>query len=157
MAGMTDQTLVGTLLKNLLYASGTATWTPGTGGTSLTITPPLRLHLMTTTGTESAAGTEMTAVSGYVAGFNATGGLSMGTNAFTAPSAGTTANGNVVTWTAGATWTQAINGIEVYDGASTAVRILWGALASAIGASVVVSGDTVSFAVGAITVSAATW
>jgi hypothetical protein len=155
MAGMTDQTLVNTLLSNLLRTTATATWAP-TGGTSLTILPPLHLHLFTTTGTEAATGTEMSSVTGYTAGYPA-GGLTMGTTAFTALSAGTTGNTNAVTWTAGTTWTQAINGIEIWDDSATAVRILWGALTAAIGASVVVSGDTVTFAAGAITLNAATW
>jgi len=160
MAGMTDQTLVNTLLNNLLHTSTTGTWTAGTGGTNLTILPPLHLHLFPvgTLGTEAATGTELTSTNspGYTQGYPA-GGLSMGTTAFTALSAGTTANTNAVTWTATNTWTAGVAGIEVWDDSSTAVRILWGPLSTAIGASVVVSGDTVSFIAGAITVNASIW
>ena len=152
MAGMTDQTLVNTLLSNLLHASTTATWTPGTGGTTLTITPPLKLKLMAVTGTETATGTEQTNGNGYT-----TGGLSMGTNAFAAGSSGATSNSNQVQWTATGTWASATNGIEVYDQSGTPVRMLWGALTTAIAASAVVSGDTVTFAAASITASAATW
>lgn len=158
MSGMTDQTLVDTLLSNLLHASTTATWTPGTGGTSLTITPPLRLHLMTTTGTETATGTENTSGNspGYTSGLNASGGSSMGTNGFSL-SAGTATQTNQVQWTASGTWTAQTNGCEIYDGASTAVRILWGALTTAILANAVTSGDTVTFAASAITANATAW
>jgi hypothetical protein len=154
--GMTDQGLVNTLLSNLLHASTTATWTPGTGGTNLTITAPLHLHLFTTTGNETTTGTEMSSVGGYTSGYPA-GGLTMGTNAFNAGSSGSTSNANVITWTASATWTQPINGIEVFDDSSTAVRMLWGPLSAAISGSVVVSGDTVSFAAGSIVANASAW
>ncbi|MGA2412697.1 MAG: hypothetical protein ABSG46_20230 [Candidatus Binataceae bacterium] len=158
-AGMTDQTLVNTLLSNLLHASTTATWTPGTGGTTLTITPPLRLHLMSTTGTETATGTENVAATspGYTSGLNATGGSSMGANAFGAGASGSTSNSNQVQWTATGTWSLGVAGLEVYDGASTAVRILWGALTTAIIANAVTNTDTITFAAASITANASTW
>lgn len=159
MAGMTDQTLVDTLLSNLLHASTAATWTPGTGGTSLTITPPMRLHLMSTTGTETTTGTENVAATspGYTSGLNASGGLTMGTNAFAAFASGAATNANQVQWTATGTWSLGVAGIEVYDGASTAVRVLWGALTVAIAANAVVNGDTITFAAASISASGATW
>jgi hypothetical protein len=154
MAGMTDQTLVDTLLSNLLHASTTATWTPGTGGTALTITPPLHLRLYTTTGTESSSGTECT--SGNSPGYTA-GGSTMGTNAFAAFSSGAATNSNQVQWTATGTWTSGVAGIEIWDTSGTPVRILWGALTTAIIANAVTSGDTITFAAAAISASGATW
>jgi hypothetical protein len=157
MAGMTDQTLVNTLLSNLLHASSTATWTPGTGGTSLTITPPLHLRLYTTTGTESASGTECT--TGNSPGYTA-GGLTMGTNAFAAFSSGAATNSNQVQWTASGTWSGSpagVQGIEVWDTSGTPVRILWGALTTAIITNAVTNGDTITFAAGSISASGATW
>ena len=151
MAGMTDQTLVNTLLTNLLRGTAAGTWNP-TGGTSLTITPPCKLRLYQVTGTEAASGTEQTGTNGYT-----TGGSTLGAPAVNALSAGATANTNAVTWTATGTWANATNGVEIWDSSGTPVRILWGALTVAIAASAVVNGDTVTFAAGAITVSGATW
>jgi hypothetical protein len=156
--GMTDINIVNTVLGNLLRTTGTVTWSAsGAGGTNLTILPPLHLHLFSVTGTETGTGTEYPVTSvGYTSGYPA-GGMTMGSPAFTALSVGTTANTIAETWTATGTWTSAVNGIEVWDDSSTAVRILWGPLTTAIGASVVVSGDTVSFIAGAITVNGSAW
>ena len=152
MAGMTDQTFVNNLLTNMLRGTAVGTaWLP-TGGISVTITPPLKLRLDQVTGTEAATGTEQTGTNGYT-----TGGLTMGSPAFNAVSAGATANTNQVQWTASGTWANATNGIEIWDSAGTPIRILWGALTVAISASAVVNGDTVTFAAGAITVTGATW
>ena len=156
MTGMTDQTLVNTLLSNLLHASSTATWTPGTGGTALTITPPLHLRQYSVTGTETTSGTECT--SGNSPGYTALG-STMGTNGFGAFSSGAATNTNQVqsgrrranTWTAGVT------GIEVWDTSGTPVRILWGALTTAIIANAVTSGDTITFAASWFSSSGATW
>jgi hypothetical protein len=151
MTGMTDQTLVNTLLSNLLRGTAAGTWAP-TGGTSLTITPPLHLRLYQVTGTEAATGTEQTGTNGYT-----TLGSTMGAPSSNALSSGATANTNQVQWTASGTWANATNGIEIWDTSATPVRILWGALGLAIAANAVVSADTVTFAAGAITISGATW
>jgi hypothetical protein len=151
--GMTDQTLVDTLLNNLLHSTGTATWNP-TGGTSLTITPPIYLRLMSTTGTESATGTQC--VSGTSPGYVA-GGDTMGSSAFGAFSSGTATNTNQVQWTASGTWTLGVAGIECYDSSGTPVRILWGALTTAIAASAVTNTDTITFAAGSISANASNW
>lgn len=159
MAGMTDQALVNKILSALFTSSTTFTITPGTGGGSaFTITPPFRLHLYSTTGTETTTGTENVAGTspGYTSGFPS-GGLSLGSSAFGSFSAGASSNGSAVTWTATGTWTLGVAGIEIWDSAATAVRYLWGALSTAIGASVVVSSDTVTFAIGSLNVSGATW
>ena len=154
MTGMTDQALVNTLLSNLLHASTTATWTPGTGGTSLTITPPITLRLFSVTGTETTTGTQITTGNspGYV-----TNGSSMGTNAFAAFSSGAATNSNQVQYTATGTWTAGVTAIECFDSSGTPVRILWGALTTAIAANAVTNTDTVTFAAASISASGATW
>lgn len=158
--GMTDQALVNKLLSALYTSSTTFTITAGTGGpAAFTITPPMRLHLYSTTGTETSTGTENVAGTspGYTGGFPS-GGLSLGSSAFTTFSSGaSTAPGTTLTWTATGTWTLGVAGIEIWDSASTAIRYLWGPLSVAIGTSVVVNGDTVSFAVASISASGASW
>lgn len=156
---MTDQALVNKILSALFTSSTTFTITPGTGGGSaFTVTPPFRLHLYSTTGTSTATGTECVAGTspGYTGGFPS-GGLSLGSSAFASFSSGASTNGSAVTWTATGTWTLGVAGIEIWDSAGTAVRYLWGPLSTAIGASVVVNSDTVSFAIGAISASGANW
>jgi len=152
--GMTDQTLVNTLLTNLYKTSTATTFTPGTGGTAFSITLPYRLHLMTAVGTESSAGTELTTGNGYTSGFNATGGSSLGTTFAGTVSAGQFSNANAVSWSATGSWTT-VTSIEIYDSASTAVRHLWGTLTANITG--VASGDTVQFAAASITVNASQW
>jgi hypothetical protein len=155
MAGMTDQTLVNKILSALFTSSAAFTITPGTGGGSaFTITPPFHLRLYSTTGTETSSGTENASATspGYTAG-----GLTMGSSAFGSFSAGASTNPNPVTWTATGTWTLGVAGIEIWDTAGTPVRYLWGQLGTPIGTSVVVSGDTVTFAAGSISASGATW
>jgi len=155
MAGMTDQALVNKILSALFTSSTSFTITPGTGGGSaFTVTPPYHLRLYTVTGTETASGTENT--SGNSPGYTA-GGLTMGSSAFGSFTSGASTNANAVTWTATGTWTSGVTGIEIWDTAGTPVRYLWGALSTSIGASVVISGDTVSFAVASISASGATW
>lgn len=155
MAGMTDQTLVNKILTALFTSSTTFTVTPGTGGGSaFTVTPPFHLRLYTTTGTETTSGTENT--TGNSPGYTALG-SSLGSSAFSTFTSGASTNPNSVTWTATGTWTLGVAGIEIWDTAGTPVRYLWGALSTAIGASVVISGDTVSFAISSISASGATW
>jgi hypothetical protein len=155
MAGMMDQALVNKLLSALFTSSSAFTVTPGTGGGSaFTVTPPFHLRLYTTPGTETASGTENTSSNspGYAAL-----GSSLGTSAFGTFTSGASTNVNAVTWTATGTWTAGVAGIEIWDTAGTPVRYLWGPLSTAIGANVVISGDTVSFAASSISASGATW
>jgi hypothetical protein len=155
VAGMMDQTLVNKILSALYTSSAAFTITPGTGGGSaFTVTPPFHLRLYSTTGSETSSGTEN--VSGTSPGYTA-GGLTMGSSAFASFSAGASTNSNAVTWTATGTWTLGVAGIEVWDTAGTPIRYLWGALSTAIGTSVVVSGDTITFAAASLSASGATW
>lgn len=149
--GMMDRTLVDNILKDFYGTSTATTITQGTGGVAITITLPYRLHLMTAVGSETAAGTELTTGNGYTAGFNASGGSSLGTTFGTGFSAGTFSNLNAVSWSATGSWTT-VTSIEIYDSAATAVRHLWGALTANITG--VASGDTVQFAASSITADA---
>jgi hypothetical protein len=152
MANMTDQNRVNALLQGIFTASSTGTWPVGTGGGStIVITPPFRLRLMTATGTNTSNGTEATAggCPGYVAL-----GSSFGSSAFGTPSAGQQTNNNAVSWSATGTWAT-ITGIEVWDSAGTPLRWLQGALTSSITG--VSNGDTVQFAVASVTVNSSAW
>jgi hypothetical protein len=163
MAGMTDRTLVAHLMDNMLHTSTASTYTAGTGGTTISWTVPLHLRLYTTTGSETASGTENTA--GNSPGYTALG-QSMGTTggAFLA-NGGTTAgqsyNNAQVQWTASGTWSgspSGVAGIEVWDTSGTPIRILWGPLTTAIITNAVTSGDTVTFAAsGSIIADASAW
>jgi hypothetical protein len=152
VANMTDQAFVNKLLQAFFTASATTTFTPGTGGGSaFIVTPPFHLRLMTATGTNTSNGTEATAggCPGYVAL-----GSSFGSSAFGTPSGGQQTNNNAVNWSATGTWAT-ITGIEVWDTAATPIRYLQGALTSNITG--VSNGDTVSFAVGSVTVNSSAW
>ena len=151
MANMTDRNRVQWMLQAFFTASATATFTPGTGGGSaLVITPPYKLRLMSANGSpiNTTNGTELAGTGGYT-----TGGSSLGTVFCAAPTAGVMSNSNAVSWTATATWST-INGIEVWDSASTALRWLQGAVTAISG---VVNGDTVQFAISSITVDGSQW
>jgi hypothetical protein len=155
--GMMDSTLVGKVLTNLYFTSTPSTFTAGTGGSTFATTPPYRLHLMTAIGSETAAGTELASGGNYTSGFNATGGSSLGTVFAGTITTGTFTNANAVTWTVASGWAtgSTITSIEIYDGASSAVRHIWGALTANI--SGVAIGDTISFGIASITVNASGW
>ena len=149
MANMTDQTRVNWILQAFFTASATATFTPGTGGGSaMVLTPPYKLRLMSTAGSNTSNGTELTTTGGYTAG-----GASLGTTFCAAPSGGTQSNSNLVSWSATGTWAT-VNGIEIWDSAGTPLRWLQGSITAITG---VVNGDTVQFAVGSITLNASQW
>jgi hypothetical protein len=147
-ANMTDRTnVVSKLLQAILTSSAAFTITPGTGGGSaFTFTPPYFLRLMTTQGSNTSNGTELSAT-GYT-----TGGNTMGTTAFAAPSAGVSSSSNVVSWTAGAAWT-AVVAVEIWDSSGTKQRILQGAITSVT----LANGNTLSFAAASITADGSQW
>ena len=152
MANMADQTLTNALLQAMFTSSTTFTVTPGTsGGSAFTMTPPLKIRLMTAQGTNTSNGTEST--SGNCPGYTA-GGSSFGSSAFGTPSGGQQSNNNAVSWSATGSWSTVV-AIEVWDSAGTPLRRLQGALTSNITG--VANGDTVQFAVGSITINASAW
>src|SRR5215472_9848932 len=127
MASMTDRTNIVAKVMQALYTSTTSfTITPGTsGGSAFTVTPPFKLRLITTQGSNTSNGTELSGT-GYTAG-----GSTLGSSAFGAPSAGVSTNNNSVSWSVGSSWST-VNAIEIWDTAGTPLRYLQGALTSAI-------------------------
>ena len=147
-ANMTDRTnVVAKLLQAILTSSAAFTITPGTGGGSaFTFTPPYFLRLMTTAGSNTSNGTELSNT-GYT-----TGGNTMGSSAFGAPSAGVSSSSNLVTWTAGAAWA-AVVAIEIWDSSGTKQRNLQGTITSiTLG-----NGNTLNFAAASITADGSQW
>lgn len=116
--------------NRLLDASlGTAAYTAPTG--------PMKLALSTTTGTNTAAGTE---VSG--------GSYTRQTITFNAASSGSATNSNAISFVGMPAAT--VTGVEIYDSAGSPRRSWVGALASSKTVGV---GDTLSFAASSITLT----
>lgn len=101
------------------------------------------LRLITTNGTQATAGTELLAGGSYAAGGSAV--------TFKAPVAQVGTYSSLIQNNA---WTQAnmpastIVGVEIWDTAATAIRVLWGALTAS---KTVAAGDTLSFPVDQLT------
>jgi len=108
---------------------GTTTYADPTG--------PMKLALVTANGSATAAGTEVTG-----------GGYARQTVAFSAASAGAASNTGIVSFTNMPAAT--VVGAEIYDSAGTPRRGWFGGLATS---KTTGAGDTLSFAVGALTVS----
>jgi hypothetical protein len=118
--------------SRLLDASlGTATFTAPTG--------PMKLALASTTGTNTTAGTE---ISG--------GSYGRATITFAAASAGSAATNAVITYSNMPAVT--VTGVDIYDSNGTPRRAWWGALTAS---KTTASGDSLSFASGAITATIA--
>lgn len=108
-------------------------------------TAPLRCRLMTANGTAAAAGTELATSGGYTAG---TGAPTITFAAATAASPSVSASNVEVTVTNMPATT--VVGIEIWNSNATPAREEWGALSAS---KTTASGDTLSFASGAITSS----
>lgn len=116
--------------SRLLDASlGTAAYTAPTG--------PMRLALETATGTNSAAGTEVTG-----------GSYARQTITFAAASNGVASNSNAITFTAMPAAT--VTGVEIYDSAGTPRRHWVGALTAS---KTVAAGDSLSFAASSVSIT----
>ena len=109
------------------------------GTTAYTMTGPVKLALVTANGNDASAGTE---VSG--------GSYARQTITFGAASSGQIANSGAISFTGMPSVT--VVGIELYDSAGSPKRLAYGALTAS---RTVTSGDTVQFAIGAITLSLA--
>jgi hypothetical protein len=107
-------------------------------------TAPTKLRLMTANGTSTANGTELTTGGGYTSGTGAP------TVAWTAAAAGSQPSSGAVSVANMPAST--VVGVEVWDSAGTPKRQEFGALAAS---KTLASGDTLSFAAGAITSSLA--
>lgn len=101
------------------------------------VTGAMKVALVTATGSATAAGTEVTG-----------GSYARQTVVFSAPSAGTTSNNATINFTSMPATT--VTGIDIYDSAGSPIRRAFGALAASKTTS---SGDTLSFAAGAIQAS----
>jgi hypothetical protein len=109
------------------------------GTTAYTVTTPIKLALVTANGSDSAAGTEVTG-----------GSYARQTIAFDAASSGEIENNAAISFTGMPAVT--VVGIEFYDNAGSPKRLAYGALTAS---RTVTAGDTVQFAIGAITLSLA--
>lgn len=107
------------------------------GTSSYSVTTPIKLALMTANGSDSAAGTEVTG-----------GSYARQTIAFDAASSGQIENNAAISFTDMPSCT--VVGIEIYDSAGSAKRLAYGALTAS---RTVTSGDTVQFAIGAVSLS----
>mgnify|MGYP003645222470 FL=1 len=107
------------------------------GTSTYSITGATKLRLMTANGDDASAGTEVTG-----------GSYTPQTIAFDAAASGAIENNASISFTGMPACT--VVGIEIYDSAGTAKRLLYGALTSS---RTVTSGDTVQFASGAIDIT----
>ena len=109
------------------------------GTTAYTVTTPIKLALVTANGDDATAGTQVTG-----------GSYARQTIAFSAASAGAIANSAAISFTGMPSCT--VVGIEFYDSAGTPKRLAYGPLTTS---RVVTAGDTVQFAISAISLSLA--
>ena len=133
---VTPQFIANTILTALHPTSGTATLG------SKTITYPILVRLMATNGSATVLGTEVTTGGGYTA---ASTGINTGPGAnWAAASAGSQATSAICSQTNMPATTT--NGIELWDSSGTKQRTEWGSMT----AKTTSAGDTLSFAIGAI-------
>ena len=109
------------------------------GTTAYTVTTPIKLALVTTNGDDATAGTQVTG-----------GSYARQTITFGAASAGAIANSAAISFAGMPAAT--VVGIELYDNAGTPKRLAYGPLTTSRS---VAAGDTVQFAISAISLSLA--
>jgi len=107
------------------------------GTSAYTVTTPIKLALMTANGNDSTPGTEVTG-----------GSYTRQTIAFDAAASGSISNNAAINFTGMPTCT--VVGIEIYDNAGTPKRLAYGPLTNSRS---VTSGDTVQFAISAVSLS----
>lgn len=107
------------------------------GTSAYTVTTPIKLALMTANGNDSTPGTEVTG-----------GSYARQTIAFDAASSGSISNNAAINFTGMPSCT--VVGIEIYDNAGTPKRLAYGPLTNS---RTVTSGDTVQFAISAVSLS----
>jgi hypothetical protein len=118
------------------------------GGTALAQpTAPYRLRQMTANGSASANGTELGTAGGYTAGTGAPT-IAFGAATTASPSVSTSSSAQTITNMPATT----IVGVEIWNSNGTPGRQEWGALAAS---KTTASGDTLSYAIGAVTSSLA--
>ena len=109
------------------------------GTASYSVTTPIKLALMTASGSDSAAGTDVTG-----------GSYARQTISFGSAASGQIANSATINFTSMPAAT--VVGIEIYDSAGTPKRLAYGTLTAS---KTTASGDTLQFAASAITLSLA--
>ena len=125
-------------MANLVTVEANALLEASSGKTSYTNpTGPVKVDLLTATGTASAAGTSATG-----------GGATKQTVTFAAAAAGAIASNVALTWTS--VNAQTFTGIDEWDSAGTPIRRWFGALTASKTAN---AGDTVTIASGSYTKS----
>lgn len=129
------------MASGLVQVERVAYLTALTGGTSYpNPTGPIKLALMTTASSDTAAGTEVVG-----------GSYARQTIAFGTP---TSANPSVVSNTSAINFTAmpvaTVTDVGIYDSTGTPVRKAWGTLTAS---KTTASGDTLSFAIGALAIS----
>ena len=107
------------------------------GTAAYSVTTPIKLALMTSNGNDSTPGTEVTG-----------GSYARQTIAFDAAASGSISNNAAINFTGMPTCT--VVGIEIYDNAGTPKRLAYGPLTNSRS---VTSGDTVQFAISAVSLS----
>lgn len=127
-------------MPNIVQVEATNMLNASLGKASYTATvTPLKMKLVTANGSATSAGTELTGGS-YVA-LDVTAAIGTATG-------GATSNTSTITFSGLPAAT--IVGVELWDSASTPIRKWYGALTTS---KVVAAGDSLSFAVGALTLS----
>jgi len=116
------------------------TWMHG-GAAPTALVAPIHVRIYTVTGTATTAGTEVATGGGYTSGAGAP------TVTYAAAASGSQATNAAVNIT-NYPRVETVNAIEIWDTTGTPKRVEWGALAAA---KTMASGDTLSFASGAIT------
>lgn len=109
------------------------------GTASYSVTTPIKLALMTASGNDASAGTEVTG-----------GSYARQTISFGSAASGQIANSATINFTSMPAAT--VVGIEIYDSAGTPKRLAYGTLTAS---KTTASGDTLQFAASAITLSLA--
>lgn len=109
------------------------------GTASYTVTTPIKLALSTTSGSDTAAGTEVTG-----------GSYARQTIGFDSATGGSISNNGVINFTVMPACT--VVGIEIYDSNGSPKRLAYGSLSAS---KTVAAGDTLQFAISSITLSLA--
>lgn len=147
---------VSKVLTNVFVATTAFTFTPGTSGVAWAVTPPFKLALLTTIGSDTANGTEAT--TGTCPGYTT---LASGS----APSMTWSYSAGIITTTNAQSYSSitgswaSIVGIEVWDNAGTKLRYLQSAYSGSTFSTItgITTGDTVQFPISAITYDASGW
>jgi hypothetical protein len=135
--------LTGLYLLDQTRANEVLTWMHG-GSAPTALNATSRLRIYTAIGNATTEGTQVATGGGYTGGNTATSGVALSWAAASAGSQATNAVASITNYPRAET----VVAVEVWDGAGTPKRVEYGALASN---KTMASGDTLSFASGAIT------